>query len=188
MIQRASPIRRAVFLDRDGVINRPTIRQGKPYPPERLDDFVLLPGVVEGCSQLRGRGYLLVVVTNQPDVGRGTQTREQVEKMHAYMQSLLPIDRIEVCYDAGGGLTSAFRKPAPGLLFAAADQLAIDLLGSWMIGDRWRDIDCGAAAGCRTIFIDHHYQESLQAKPTYVVSNFQAAVETILSTLTPYIR
>ena len=170
----------AVFLDRDGVINVPVVREGKPYPPERLEDFVLLPGVLEGCNALKAAGYLLVVATNQPDVGRGTQKREVVDAIHARMCSLLPIDRVEVCYDSGGGASSPLRKPASGMLLAAAEALEIDLAQSWMIGDRWRDVECGRAAGCRTIFIDYGYREKLVAPPTHTVRDFAAAARTIL--------
>lgn len=160
-------VTRAVFLDRDGVINRPLVRDGRPYPPASLAEFDLLPGVAEACARLQAAGWLLVVATNQPDVGRGTQRREEVEAMHAAMCARLPIDRVEVCYDPGQGPPSDFRKPAPGMLLRAARELGIDLAASWMIGDRWRDIDCGAAAGCRTIFIDYGYDETLRAQPTH---------------------
>jgi D-glycero-D-manno-heptose 1,7-bisphosphate phosphatase len=170
----------AVFLDRDGVINAPVVREGKPYPPERLEDFALLPGVLEGCKALKAAGYLLVVATNQPDVGRGTQKRKMVEAMHQRMCALLPLDRVGVCYDSGGGAQSPLRKPAPGMLLAAAEALGIELAQSWMIGDRWRDVECGRGAGCRTIFIDCGYREKLAAPPTHTVRDFAAAVRIIL--------
>ncbi len=113
------PLHRAVFLDRDGVLNAPLVRDGKPYPPAHLGEFVLLEGVREACADLRAAGFLLVVATNQPDVGRGTQTRAAVEEMHAHLARELPLDRIEVCYDPGGGLPSPDRKPAPGMLLRA---------------------------------------------------------------------
>jgi D-glycero-D-manno-heptose 1,7-bisphosphate phosphatase len=171
---------RAVFLDRDGVINRAVVRDGKPYPPASVAEFALLPCVVEACAQLKAAGFLLVVATNQPDVGRGTQRREDVEAMHERMRALLPIDRVEVCYDPGQGQPSEFRKPAPGMLLRAAREQGIDLAQSWMVGDRWRDIDCGAAAGCRTIFIDYGYDETLRAAPDFRVATLQEAAAIIL--------
>ena len=169
-------MKRAVFLDRDGVINGAVVREGKPYPPATPAEFALLPGVAEACSRLKEAGFLLVVATNQPDVGRGTQRREEVEAMHAAMCSALPIDRVEVCYERGQGEPSEFRKPAPGMLLRAARELEVDLAVSWMIGDRWRDIDCGAAVGCRTIFIDHGYDERLRQAPDFrAVSLLEAA-------------
>ena len=173
----------AVFLDRDGVINRAVVRDGKPYPPASLAEFELLPGVGEACAQLKAAGFLLVVATNQPDVGRGTQRREDVEAMHARMCALLPIDRVEVCYDPGQGHPSEFRKPAPGMLLRAARELDIDLARSWMVGDRWRDIDCGAAAGCRTVFIDYGYDEKLRAIPDFRARDLGEAATLILARL-----
>ncbi|MCE9610134.1 MAG: HAD family hydrolase [Chthoniobacter sp.] len=173
-------MKRAVFLDRDGVINRPVVRDGKPFPPATVADFELLPEVVEACAELKGAGFLLVVATNQPDVGRGTQRRTEVEAMHALMCSALPLDRVEVCYDPGQGQASDFRKPAPGMLLRAARELDIDLAQSWMIGDRWRDIDCGTAAGCRTIFIDHGYAEPLRTAPDFRARSLHAAVPLII--------
>ncbi len=174
-------MKRAVFLDRDGVINAAAVRDGKPYPPASVAEFVLLPGVEEACAALKAAGFLLVVATNQPDVGRGTQRLEDVEAMHAKMCAALPIDRVEVCYDPGQGQPSEFRKPAPGMLLRAARELGIDLAASWMIGDRWRDIDCGAAAGCRTIFIDYGYDEKLRAQPDFCAPSLCEAAEVVLA-------
>ena len=100
--------------------------------------------------------------------------------MHAAMCAALPIDRVEVCYDPGGGVPSEFRKPAPGMLLRAARELGIDLAASFMVGDRWRDIDCGSAAGCRTIFVDHGYFEELRTPPNFRVSSLLEAAEIIL--------
>jgi len=175
--------RRAVFLDRDGTLNAPLVREGKPYPPATTAEFQLLPGVAEGCRALHAAGYVLVIATNQPDVGRGTQAQATVEAMHAHLQKLIPeIARIEVCYDAGGTTPpSEFRKPAPGMLRRAAAALNLDLAQSWMIGDRWRDVDAGVAAGCRTIFLDCGYDEALRQKPDFTVRTFAEAVRIILA-------
>ena len=140
-----------------------------------------MPGVAEGCARLKAAGYVLVVVTNQPDVGRGTQTREAVEAIHAKLGELLPIDRFEVSYDSGReNPPSPFRKPAAGMLLRAAKELGLNLARSWMVGDRWRDIDCGNDAGCRTVFIDSGYAESLRTQPDFTVRTFGGAVDTIL--------
>ena len=176
-------MKRAVFLDRDGVINRPFIRGGKPYPPVRVEEFEILPGVAIACARLKAVGFLLVVATNQPDVGRGTLAREIVETMHAKMCAALPLDRIEVCYDGGAahGQPSEFHKPAPGMLLHAARELGIDLRESWMVGDRWRDIDCGAAAGCRTVFIDLGYDEALHSAPDFRAPDLAGAADLVLN-------
>jgi len=176
---------RAVFLDRDGVINRPVVRDGKPYPPGSLRQFEIYPEVAGACVALKGAGYLLIVATNQPDVGRGRLSQIAVDDMHALMCRRLPIDRVEVCYDPGHDDSSGFHKPAPGMLLRAASELNIDLHASFMIGDRWRDIDCGTAAGCQTIFIDRGYNERLRCQPHYRVSSLVEAVQVILENHSP---
>jgi D-glycero-D-manno-heptose 1,7-bisphosphate phosphatase len=172
----------AVFLDRDGVINQCKVIDGKPYAPLSLEEFVILPGVSEACDKLKRAGFILVVATNQPDVGRGTLKQEVVEKIHAHMCAHLPIDRVEVCYHPGQGASDCeCRKPKPGLLLRAARELNIDLRASWMVGDRWRDIDCGHAAGCRTVFIDYQYDEALKQQPDYRAKSLLEAAELILN-------
>jgi len=175
-----SAMNRAVFLDRDGVINAAVVRDGKPYPPASVEEFRLLPGVPEACTRLKAAGFLLVVATNQPDIGRGSQSREAVEAMHQVMCGLLPIDRVEMCSHGGGEDRCECRKPAPGMLLQAAAALGIDLRQSYMVGDRWRDVDCGAAAGCKTIFVDYGYSEALRAVPDYIVKSLSEAADVIL--------
>jgi D-glycero-D-manno-heptose 1,7-bisphosphate phosphatase len=171
----------AVFLDRDGTLNVQVIRDGKPYAPRELKDFRLFPDIIESCAALKKAGYLLIVATNQPDVGRGDMPQATVEAMHAELLRLIPsLDLIEVSYESGKE-PSARRKPEPGMLLDAAKSLNIDLSRSWMVGDRWRDIDCGKRAGVKTIFIDYTYDEVLQAKPDYIVSNFKEAAKIILN-------
>src|SRR4051812_43348878 len=120
-------LRPAVFLDRDGTLNQQIIRDGKPFPPTGVEEFRLLDGVVEGCRALKEKGFALVVVTNQPDVGRGTQAQAEIEKMHDLLRSWLPeIDAVEVCYDPGHGEPSRRRKPEPGMVLDAAAALGLD--------------------------------------------------------------
>jgi D-glycero-D-manno-heptose 1,7-bisphosphate phosphatase len=154
---------RAVFLDRDGVINEPVIRNGKPYPPATLDQVKIIENAVESLRQLKEQSFLLIVVTNQPDVRRGTTEKRTVEEIHAVLAERLPLDDFFVCFhDDEDGCEC--RKPLPGLLRAAARKHKINLEQSFLIGDRWRDIEAGAAAGCRTVLIDYHYEER---KPEY---------------------
>jgi D-glycero-D-manno-heptose 1,7-bisphosphate phosphatase len=175
--------RRAVFLDRDGVLNRAVVRNGRPHPPSCAEDFKLYDDVADGCARLKAAEFLLVVITNQPDVGRGRQSREAVEAMHAKMQLALPsLDRIEICYHAGEryGESCDCRKPRPGMILRAAARLKIDLCASYVIGDRWRDIGCARAAGCRAIFIERGYEESLREAPDFTVATFGDAVNALL--------
>jgi D-glycero-D-manno-heptose 1,7-bisphosphate phosphatase len=174
-------VRRAVFLDRDGVVNRALEREGKPHPPTCLDEFEILPGVPQACALLKQANFLLIVATNQPDVGRGTLPQSAVEAIHAHMLGVLPIDGVEVCYHPGRGASECdCRKPKPGMLLRAAARLGIDLARSWMVGDRWRDIDCGHTAGCRTVFIDYGYAEQLRQQPCFRARSLVEAAAAIL--------
>ena len=177
-----APLRPAVFLDRDGTLNHPVMRDGLPYPAATVEEFHLYPGVPQACRALHAAGYTLVVATNQPDVGRGTVAQSVVESIHTRLRQLVPeIARIEVCYDPGSGESSHRRKPAPGMLHDAAAALGLDLARSWMIGDRWRDVDCGRQAGVRTIFIDLGHREDLRAAPDFTVKTFPGAAAIILA-------
>jgi len=178
----AATRQRVVFLDRDGVINRALEREGKPYPPVSLAEFDILPEVPAACAKLKAAGFLLIVATNQPDVGRGTLARETVDQLHAHMLAQLPIDRVEVCFHPGQGASDCdCRKPKPGMLLRAAAALGIDLAQSWMVGDRWRDVDCGHATGCKTVFVERHYNEQLRQKPDFSARNLGEAADIILA-------
>ena len=175
--------RPAVFLDRDGVINKAIVRNGQPFSPATPDELDLLPGVAEACDLLKASGFQLIVVTNQPEVGRGTIDRKDVERMNQEITESLPIDRIEVCYDCDD--SSEFRKPNPGMLKRAARELDLDLDRSFMVGDRWRDVDCGHAAGCQTVFIDYGYAEPLRKTPHHRAKNLLEAARIILDLAAP---
>lgn len=178
-------LRPAVFLDRDGTLNLPVVRDGKPYPPATLEEFALYPDAIESCTRLHAAGYALVVATNQPDVGRGTQPLALVAAMHDHLHKLIPaLASIEMCIAPGQGAAhpdDRRRKPAPGMLFDAAAALGLDLTQSWMIGDRWRDVDCGTRAGCRTIFLDWGYDETLRLPPDFTARSLAEAVGIILA-------
>ncbi len=172
-------MRRAVFLDRDGVINRAVVRDGRPYPPADLAGMEILPGVSDALAALHDAGFMLIVVTNQPDVARGTTPMAVVEKINNYLASCLPIDEFRTCYhDSGDGCDC--RKPLPGALLAAARQHGIDLGKSYMVGDRWRDTEAGQRAGCKTIFIDYGYAEKQPESIDYRVRSLAEAAQIIL--------
>jgi D-glycero-D-manno-heptose 1,7-bisphosphate phosphatase len=152
-----------VFLDRDGVLNAAVVRSGKPYPPATPEELAVLDGVPEALARLRAAGFLLLVVTNQPDVARGAQRREVVEALNARLQRELPLDEFFVCYEDAPD--SPRKKPNPGLLLEAAAKYDVDLGASYMVGDRWRDVEAGARAGCRTVLVDHGYDERRSQSP-----------------------
>jgi len=172
--------RRAVFLDRDGVINRVVVREGRPFPPASVRDVEFLAGVAEAIEALRRAEFRIIVVTNQPDVATGLQQRETVEAIHARLRASFPIDDIKVCYHADQDGCSC-RKPKPGLLFEAAAQWSLDLTRSFMVGDRWRDIEAGKAAGCKTILVGAGYAERQAERPDAVVASLLEASRVILS-------
>jgi D-glycero-D-manno-heptose 1,7-bisphosphate phosphatase len=173
--------KRAVFLDRDGVLNRAVIVDGRPYPPRRAEDVALLDGVEEACARLRAAGWLLIVVTNQPDVARGTTTRAEVDAIHAIIASRIDLDAVLICpHDDADAC--ACRKPAPGLLREAAERFGISLEDSIMVGDRWKDVEAGRLAGCRTVFVDGGYSERAPSTPDLTVTSLREALPWILAT------
>ena len=169
----------AIFLDRDGVLNRTSLLNGKRHPPASVAELEVLPGVVEACKALRAAGFLLVVVTNQPDVARGTQPRTTVEAINRALKAQVPIDHIRVCYHDDPDECFC-RKPSPGLLLKAAEDFQINLSTSFMIGDRWKDIEAGRSAGCKTVFIDCSSQEALTILPDHQAYSLAEASEWIL--------
>jgi D-glycero-D-manno-heptose 1,7-bisphosphate phosphatase len=148
---------RAVFLDRDGVINEAIRRDNKPFPPE-LNELRITPGAPDALLALRTAGFALLVVTNQPDIARQTRSQRDVDAIHQRLAEQLPIDGFYVCPHDDDDRCDC-RKPLPGLLVRAAQERGIDLSASFMVGDRWRDISAGHAAGVSTVFIDYSYDE-----------------------------
>ena len=172
-------MRRAVFLDRDGVINKTVMRDGKPLPPSCFEELEIIDGVKEALDIFKKDGLALICVTNQPDVARGTQKRETVELIHKQLLETLPLDAIYVCYEDGEAPHR--RKPKPGMLLEAAEEFGIDLSGSFMVGDRWKDIEAGRRAGCKTILIDYGYGEENTVKPDKIVKSLFDSIDYIIN-------
>lgn len=171
----------AVFLDRDGVINRASVRDGIPRPPEGLSDLEILPGVEHALHQLKKAGFALIVVTNQPDVARGRQSVETVRSIHDRLGAALPIDEFRVCWHDDNDACDC-RKPRPGLITRPPHY---DVTRSVMVGDRWRDVDAGRNAGCHAVvFVDNGYDEKLRAAPDVVVRSLAEAADWILAKVT----
>jgi D-glycero-D-manno-heptose 1,7-bisphosphate phosphatase len=172
--------RRTVFLDRDGVLNRAIVRDGKPHPPASVEELQIVPDARAALAALTAAGWLLVGVTNQPDVARGTQRRETVEAINAAVLAALPLQDIFVCYHDDRDECEC-RKPRPGLLHQAVARYCSDLATSVMIGDRWKDIEAGQRAGCATVWIDCGYAEPQPARPPdYTARSLSEAVDWIL--------
>ncbi len=171
---------RAVFLDRDGVLNENLVRNDRPYAPRRLEDFRLLPGVEGAVQRIKAAGFLTIVVTNQPDVADGITPRATVDAMHAELQRHVALDDIKICFHNNTARCTC-RKPLPGMLLEAAAERGIDLAASYLIGDRWRDIKAGRTAGCHTIFIDYGFKQDEAVEPDAVVKSLPEAVSYILA-------
>lgn len=146
---------RALFLDRDGIINEVVMRDGKPASPRIFEEFSLIPGAIELAKTAKELGFLLVLITNQPDVSRGLLSRKELKKMHEFMQENIPFDRIEVCTSANDAYIR--RKPNPGMLQQSADALNIDLSQSFFLGDSLKDLQAGKRAGAITILLQTDY-------------------------------
>lgn len=172
-------MKRAIFLDRDGVLNRAVVREGKPYPPANFAEMEVLPGVKVALESLRSAGYLLIVVTNQPDVARGTTSKESVDAINSALSAMLPIDEFRTCYHDSSDRCGC-RKPQAGALLSAARLHGIDLAKSFMVGDRWRDVEAGQRAGCKTCFIDYGYAEKQPELVDFRVSSLLEAAQIIL--------
>jgi D-glycero-D-manno-heptose 1,7-bisphosphate phosphatase len=173
---------KAVFLDRDGVINKASIINGKPYPPKNLDELQIIEGVDCAIKKLRNQGFFCIVITNQPDVARGKTTKKNVEEINQFLINHLEINEIISCYHDDNECCEC-RKPKPGSILKASLKYNINLNQSFMIGDRWRDIEAGEKAGCRTFFIDYQYNEKKPHNPTFTVSSLSEAATLILKDL-----
>ena len=171
-------MQRAVFLDRDGVLIRNHVRNGRPYAITAGEPVEIIDGVEEACAALKSRGFCLVMVTNQPDVAAGTTPRRFVDETNAVLAARLGLDDVEVCFHDDAAHCDC-RKPEPGMLIAAARKLDIDLRRSVMVGDRWRDIEAGKRAGCRTVLIDYGYTDKTPMPPDYVASSLLASIDWI---------
>jgi len=175
-------MRRAVFLDRDGVVNRAIVCEGQPFPPSSLAELRLLPGVREACRLLREAGFALILVTNQPDIARGTANANEVGEIHSRLRRFLQLDDVRVCPHDDAAQCDC-RKPKPGLLIEAARALNIDLQSSFLVGDRWRDVEAGHRAGCQAIFVDYGYRERQPDGPFQRVRSLLEAANWILRTV-----
>jgi D-glycero-D-manno-heptose 1,7-bisphosphate phosphatase len=172
--------RPAVFFDRDGVLNQAVLVDGRPHPPQGEGELLLEDGAADACKRLREAGVPMVVITNQPDIARGTVSRETVDHLNGLLKEMLLLDAVYVCpHDDGDGCDC--RKPAPGMLFDAARDLGLDLSRSVMVGDRWKDVEAGRKAGCATVFVDRGYRERGPDGADLVVKELPEAVNWILA-------
>ena len=160
-------MKKAVFLDRDGVINKAFIKNGLPESPNSLSELEILPGVKESILRLKKLNFICLVVTNQPDVQRGKIKKNTIIKMNNFLKKKIELDDIFVCYHDDHDNCNC-RKPKPGLLLQARKKWNVDFKKSFIVGDRWRDIQAGKKVGCKTIFLDYKYKDIKPKNPDYV--------------------
>jgi len=171
---------KGVFLDRDGVLNEVILRKGKPYPPLQMQDLKFIEGMREKLGSLKEKGFLLIGVTNQPDVKRGKAPRTVVEEINNSVKEEFGLDEMRACFhDDGDNCTC--RKPKPGLIIESARSRDIDLRESFVVGDRWKDVEAGKRAGCKTIFIDCQYSERQPEGADIIVKSPIEALDFILN-------
>ena len=168
-------MRKAIFLDRDGVINKIFIKNNLPFSPPSFDLLEILPGVKESIKRLKKLNFICLLITNQPDVSRGKIEKETVIKMNNYLKDEIKLDDVFVCYHDDDDNCKC-RKPKPGLLLAACKKWNIDLKRSYMIGDRWKDIEAGRSVGCKTILIDYNYKETKPKNPNFTTDSLLNSV------------
>lgn len=171
-------MRRAVFLDRDGVVNRAQTINGLPQSPKELKDLKIIAGARTGVRLLAELGFEIVVVTNQPDVSRGKTKLAAIQEIHRFIEKKAGILKFYVCPHDDADMCEC-RKPRPGLILRAASDLNLDLKSSYLIGDRWKDIEAGNSVGCTTIFIDYGYLEPKPKPPYLSASSLLQAAKTI---------
>ena len=171
---------RAVFLDRDGVLNDTTVRDGVSYPPAKAAEVRILPGVPEAVEKLRNAGFLLIVVSNQPDIARGTLSRDDNKAIFFAVASALKLQIVRFCPHDNADNCNC-RKPKPGMILQEARQLDIDLARSFMVGDRWSDVAAGEAAGCKTILVERSYSQAERCRPDFTARDLAEAAEIIVN-------
>jgi D-glycero-D-manno-heptose 1,7-bisphosphate phosphatase len=174
-------MRPAVFLDRDGVLNATLFNdRGLPIPPRSESELRIPDEVPVACAELRAAGFALICVTNQPDIARGTVERSVVDGINDRVSVACGLDAVFVCpHDDSDGCDC--RKPRPGLIFDGATTLNIDMPESFLVGDRYRDIEAGKAAGLRSVLLDFGYPERApRCPPDFRAKTLMEAAEWIL--------
>ena len=170
--------KKAVFLDRDGVLNIPTIHKKKTFAPLKYKHFKLYPYVKKNCLLLK-KFFLIIVVTNQPDVKKGTLKITELNMMHKKLFTQIQYDDLFYCTSLT--IKSKFRKPNSGMLLKAIRKYNINPKKSYLIGDRWSDIEAGNNIGCKTIYIDRDYNEKKPYKFVFKAKSFSMATKFILN-------
>lgn len=160
-------INRAIFFDRDGIMIKAPVKNGYPKSTKTIHEIKIIPGIKKICKSLKKK-FKLIMITNQPDFERKQNTKKNINCINNYLKSYLNLDSVYVCYSNNEKCKN--RKPNPGMILKAKKKYNLNLKDSYVVGDRWRDVDAGHKAGCKTIFIDYKYKEKLRSKPHFTTN------------------
>ena len=170
--------KKAVFLDRDGIINQVVYHDdiNKPSSPWKMEEFKLIDGIKKHLDELKKNGFLIFIISNQPDIKRGNVDKETAEKINKILYEKFPIDDIMVCPHDDLDNCSC-RKPKPGMIIELSKKWNVDIKKSFLIGDSWKDIGAGKNAGVKSILIDKSYNQEVESE--HRVENLKSAIELI---------
>lgn len=171
--------KKAIFFDRDGTLIKTFIsKKNVPVAIKKINDFKLLSNV-KSVVKILSKNFLIIVITNQPDVSRGKNTKENVKKINFKLTEILKINKIYTCYSDNN--LNYMRKPNPGMIYSAKKKFNLNLKKSFVVGDRNKDILAGKKAHCRTILIKKKYNKENSSHPDYIISNFKELLKIINS-------
>jgi len=168
---------RALFLDRDGIVNKVVMRNGSPSSPRSLAELQLIPETIKLVREARQLQFAIVLITNQPDVARNQITRHELKKIHEAIATKIPFDLMEVCTSANNAYFR--RKPNPGMLLQSAKKLNISLPDSFFLGDSLKDVQAGKNAKVPTILLQTDYNLFIHGMGDFNCKNFEEILKII---------
>ena len=169
---------KAFFFDRDGILNKSIIKNHKPYSPRFPKELILNRELLSFIKKLKNKGFLIFVVSNQPDIKKGKLSKYSLKIINSIIKKYFLIDEIYICSHEKNDNCKC-RKPKPGMLIEASKKWNVDLKKSFLIGDRWKDITAGTIMNCTTIFIDYNYRESKPRNSNYNFINISKMINSI---------
>ena len=171
---------KALFLDRDGIINRSfKNKKGKPKAPTLFKDFIFLPFLKNYLNEIKKLNFNIIIITNQPDISYGVLKEAELYKMHSKIYSSLPVTNIYVCKHSKEDNCKC-RKPKTGLFRQALKKYNLNLKNSYAIGDRWSDIVASYKCGIKSIYVDRNYNEPKPTKQIFTTKSTKKALEYII--------
>jgi len=175
-------MKKAVFIERDGVLNQAFVNGRQQVGPASLAEFRLQEGVLPLLARLKEAGFLLLVTTNQPGIARGDLSRRELDRMHDQLRRLIPVDDIFICPHDDPDRCPC-RKPRPGLFQEARCKWQLNMNASFVVSDKWQDVEAARSAGCTSILIRSAWNGA--AHPDLILQDFGSVVEKILSLQPP---